>query len=255
MTIESIVKTVNKNYTPQKENLWKKSCKASKIVSVENWNDRSFLTYYAAIYYKIVGKEYIINWASDLAIIKMMRSDFAKYFDNSKVKFKDFLDWTLENKDLILSRNNSFILHDLRDFINTFVSNNNIPIKTFENDKFFMINITNRINNGMKMIEFLSIYGIPICYTYLSKQKKINNNIIERSIGIQLSKIDNIDILRKIARQSIIMSPYNENFVGLDWRTLYSDYWAAHNFHSEKWWRSEDYTGCIPEHYNELITS
>lgn len=225
---------------------------------VEEWTLRDFVLYYKDIYFKVQNKEYIITYAIDNPEMQKIKSILVKSGYNKKSNLKNFLDWCCENKDEILDKRPDFMLHDLITFINNYVQSTKMSsdFQQIPNDDEFITRIQKKISEGTSMQQLLEIYGIPVVATYFKNIAQKSDNII--SINIEKILYKNINdkkimVLKKIAKQSINMSPYHERFSLLNWREVYKNIWDNLSFYNEDWWRKSDYNSKVPSHYIELV--
>jgi hypothetical protein len=175
--------------------------------------------------------------------------------DTDKNNFKKFLDWCFDNRELIFKDSGNFLITTLRRYINRYVSDIQDENEVAPKDIDFLNKLRDKAKKTNKFSDMLKIYGIPIMTTYMMQASKRDEEYvtdrIDKIIRTQYES-KNISDLRRIAKQSLVFSPYPEFFGGLDWRHDYVDIWEDLGIMEEDWWRQDDYAGKPAEHYQEL---
>ena len=264
--IESLIRAISldsneKNKNNEKISKWKIAQNKNSIKPLEEWNDKDFIIYFGQAFKKIFGNEYIIkNWGADKITIKELRSSISKSGHNSKVVLKDLIDWCVKNKEMVLKTSLTFLIPDLKKYINIFLSENSSSVDNSVleiNDAEFLNNLKAKlISENMTLVDFLSNYGIPISATYLfnfanKTEEEIISLVFNRMNG--LVKAGKIIDVNKIIKKRINMSPYPDDFLILYWREIFDQIITSCESKHESWWRNNDYSGTAPEHYNQII--
>lgn len=212
---------------------------------VSSWSTRTFVDYFSEQYKKNIGGYYKKTYSSDCSVINEI-FDFMNSNDiDEKIWTKKFIDWCFLNKENILKKCESFILLNLRSFLNIYFQNSiknkaksisAIPIY----DDFVSM-----VNDG-KSKELFSIYGIPISATFFINKQNIDEKNLKQGLSQLINKLlkgnaEEQQLLAKMVQRSINRSPYIEGFKLVDWRNEFPE--LRQKFSAEVWWREKDYTG------------
>lgn len=215
------------------------------------------LQFFLKIYEEQFGIEYTPNMGKDLNIIKKI--ELALSHLGLEDDINDFLSWMVQNAYGYIEEDRCLTLHQYERFIDAFAqrdkkkdhSGHQIP-----SDPSFI----KRLKQDMAELlikDLAAKYGIPIATTAIYKasaKKNASVGNIKRVIT-KLFNNQEMDILLKIARQSIILSPYPKEFLMLDWRKTFDHVWQEISAKQQKWWREHDYVHAAPpQHYADLIS-
>lgn len=263
-SIQKIIERVNRSVNAQLADtdrpiaVWDTGHTGYQSKAVEEWTLRDFVLYFKDIYFKVHNQDYVITYAIDNPEMQKMKSTLVKSGFSKKTHLKNFLDWCYDNRDEILAKRPDFMLHDPMTFVNNYIQSTKTPGDTQQipDDSDFIERIKKKIAEGTSLQQLLEVYGIPIVASYL----KYISNKEDRIILINIEKIiyknindKKITVLKKIAKQSINMSPYDNGFILLNWRDQYKDIWDKLSFYNEDWWRKNDYNSKVPSHYTEIV--
>ena len=229
---------------------------SAKEKDVEEWGVKDFLHYYIDLYERATKQKYLVTYSTDLASLKALRSIFVKHtMSTDKKDFRDFLDWCYENRAFIIKDAGCFLLTSFRKYVNRYVADSQESEIHTPKEENFIEKIRAKSKKTSKFVDMLKIYGIPVMVTYMvsvaNKDEQFVINSVDKIIRSQ-HESKNITALRRIAKQSIALSPYPEFFNGLDWRQELLDIWEDVGIMDEDWWRPVDYPGEPAEHYQEL---
>jgi len=222
----------------------------------EDWSTKDFFRYYIDLYERATKQKYLITYASDLSNLKTLKSVFIKHtLDTNKEGFKSFLDWCFENREFIFKDCGNFLLPSLRKYINRYIADTQEADLNLSEENNFLEKLRSRAKKTTRFSDMLKIYGIPIMATYMVKiAGKDENSFMDNMDKIIRTQYErkNISDLRKIAKQSIALSPYPQFFYGMNWRQDFIDIWEDLGIMDEDWWRPSDYSSRPAEHYQEL---
>ena len=212
---------------------------------VSSWSTRTFVDYFSEQYKKNIGGYYKKTYSSDCSVINEI-FDFMNSNDiDEKIWTKKFIDWCFLNKENILKKCESFILLNLRSFLNIYFQNS-IKNKAISNKAIPIYDdFVSMVNDG-KSKELFSIYGIPISATFFINKQNIDENSLKQGLSQLINKLmkgnaEEQQLLAKMVQRSINRSPYIEGFKLVDWRNEFPE--LRQKFSAEVWWREKDYTG------------
>ena len=89
--------------------------------SVENWSSKNFVDYFAEEYYKIFKGKYKITYVSDNKLINEIFDFMEENQLPKQIWTKKFIDWCFLNNSVLLQSVGSFLLMNLRKFLNKFI--------------------------------------------------------------------------------------------------------------------------------------
>jgi hypothetical protein len=259
--IEMVSSSVNEKINlEQGENaFWNLNIKNYKNKPIEEWTLRDFVLHYKDIFLDVKQEDYIITYTVDTSEMQKIKSSISKLGYTKKTDLKDFLDWCKDNKNEILEKRPSFMIHDLAVFINSYITEKKAPkIETprIPDDNEFISRLRKKIIDGTNLQLLLETYGIPVTATFLCNIFDKEQNVIESNIEKVIYTLFNrkrISSINKAFKQSINLSPYHEEFIMLDWRDKFEEVCSKINIRSENWWRDTDYTSILPSHYGEIL--
>lgn len=216
--------------------------------SLIQWKPKDYLNYFAILYKEQFNLDYKISFGSDQSIINQIGKFFKSIGMDYRFHTKSFIDWCFGNKDLVLRRCDYFTLLTIKEFINEYIQTVIIEVKQAPPEmEFDFVGDLNNLFDQKKMLLALRRYGIPITASYLHYQKNFTEKQIKDNIlALQLETEDYI----RIAKSSIIRSPYLCDMILCDWRDIFSNY---RQFENENWWRDIDYAGHPHKSYGDLI--
>lgn len=215
--------------------------------SVNQWNNKDYANYFAIQYKKSFNLDYKISYESDTKIINQISMFLKSLGINPSTHSKLFIDWCFENKDMIMKRKQYFTLNNCKDFMNEYLQTALINIKQ-ENEQidFDYLKDLNALFNDKKMLIALKRYGIVIVSTYLQNHKNFSiDKLIDNINKLNLEALD----YEKIARTTIMRSPYNDDMAMRNWRDLFEQF----KFNDCNWWRDKDYSGIPHKDYKNLV--
>jgi len=102
----------------------------------------------------------------------------------------------------------------------------------------------------------LTRFGIPLTAAILIKaypEARVVKGVAAKLAELVESR--DLDAVCRIARQSIVASPYVDGFPLLDWRERFAEIWDTVGCRSQAWWRDGDYAGKAYIEYDGLIAS
>jgi len=251
--IYQINEKVNQSLDSSGESDWNFGWDNITSKPIEEWTNKDFVLYFKNIFFEVKDSDYNITFAIDIPEIQKIKSELSKNGHKRKKDLKLFLDWCKENKSEILQKNPDFMLHDLKLFLNNFSAKEENSI---EYDTEFLKRLNEFVKNGKPITNLLESYGIPIISTYIEYIMDKDKSLIYKNIEKKLIKLVNerkVNSINKIAKQSINMSPYPENFNLLKWREEFSYIWDKFDCTKQNWWRNADYNSEIPKHYLEIV--
>ncbi len=194
---------------------------------VSSWSTRTFVDYFSEQYKKNIGGYYKKTYSSDCSVINEI-FDFMNSNDiDEKIWTKKFIDWCFLNKENILKKCESFILLNLRSFLNIYFQNS-IKNKAISNKAIPIYDdFVSMVNDG-KSKELFSIYGIPISATFFINKQNIDENSLKQGLSQLISKLmkgnaEEQQLLAKMVQRSINRSPYIEGFKLVDWRNEFPE--------------------------------
>jgi hypothetical protein len=211
--------------------------------SIENWSSKNFVDYFAEEYYKIFKGKYKITYVSDNKLINEI-FDFMEENQLPKQMWtKKFIDWCFLNNSVLLQSVGSFLLMNLRKFLNKFYQD--VVLTSANISLIDIFNEVKDMDDKGRSKEILAKYGIPIAATYFIHQKDISYDNVVAGLSKLFAKFESgtdeeKKILSDIFQKSISRSPYIPEFALLNWRDLF---FLAKKFSKESWWREEDYPG------------
>lgn len=219
--------------------------KADKTLpeSVEDWSSKNFVDYFAEEYFKIFKGKYKITYASDNKLINEI-FDFME--DNKLAKqtyTKKFLDWCFLNNAVLVQTTGSFLLMNLRKFLNKFYQD--VVLTSANISLIDIFAEVKDLDDKGRSKEILSKYGIPIAATYFIHHKDINfDNVVSGFTKLfeklETGTAEEKKIFSDIMQKSISRSPYIPEFALLNWR---DEFKIVQKLKKESWWRDEDYPG------------
>lgn len=219
--------------------------------SIISWTPKDFLFYFAAVYNDTFDTQYNLSFESDMKDINII----AKYFKSLGLDFrfhtKKFVDWAFENRSEIIKKYKFITLQTIKRFLNEYVQNNILELGVAEDlstESYDFISELNDLYDGSKMLSALKKFGIPIVATFLEHHKNHRvDKIIDNIHSISLSEED----LFRIAKASILRSPYLPDMSLLDWRKVFEK--ILKHCQNEAWWRSVDYNGAVNKSYRSIL--
>ena len=215
--------------------------------SIKNWNNKDYANYFAVKYKNSFDIDYKVSYESDTKIVNQILMFLRSLGINYHQHTRNFIDWCFDNKEIVVKRKQFFTLNNCKDFINEYLQHAMVNIKNDDDQiDYDYLSDLNTLFNEKKMLIALKRYGIVIISTYLKNHKDFTT---EKLIdNINKLKLDYADY-EKIARTTIMRSPYNDDMEMKDWRNLFSQF----KFIDETWWRDKDYTGNPHKNYRELV--
>jgi hypothetical protein len=214
-----------------------------------NWSPKDFVNYFAVLYKTNFDIGYNISYGSDLKIINQIAKYFKSIGLDYRFNLKNLIDWSFNNKDMIIERSEFLTLITIRSFLNEYIQSVILEIKQQEStESYDFIGELDEFYKDGKMFTALKRYGIPIVATYLHFIKKHPHKTI--LANMQSMKSEQDDWMR-IAKTSIVRSPYLEDMLCLDWRKLFEN--KVQEFYNENWWRDVDYIGYPHISYKDLL--
>lgn len=218
--------------------------------NVQDWMPKDYVFYFAHKYMDAYGVDYKITFQSDMRILKQ----YVVYFKSIGVDYrrhiKEFIDWCFKNRQEITKRFQTFTFLTTQKVINEYVQLNILDInaKKESEESYDFAEDLEELYQSKKMLVALKKYGIPIVATFLVNHKGNSEATIVKNIkSLSLPEED----LIRIARASIIRSPYLEDMELLNWRKVFEKTFKF--CREEKWWREVDYSGTPHVSYKELI--
>ena len=229
--------------------------------NIEEWTSKHFATYFARSYQSATGGNYKITFTSDLPVIKQIGDFFERNGLPRNLWTKKFFDWAIANQEQIVRKFGYLTLNSVFNSVNYFYQDEVLPgveqgevIRT-SNDTSLLQEIKEAQAAG-KATEVFARFGIPVTITYLCKIQNIEE---EKILSILENRLESLSVgptadpttMERIFNSSIINSPYPAEFSCLNWRNKFDKY--AKFFHTETWWRNEDYKGQPLEKYYTLL--
>lgn len=262
--LEPMVKnitTIYKNNITPGISLIKPTVKKNKIAdniydpsdkSLINWSTKDYMYYFATQYFTAFNVKYQLSFESDGRVITQMQSFFKSFNIDHRFHTKKIIDWGFDNYDIIIKQNKFLTLPILKKYLNEYIQLNILELKSDDNKKtlqiFDFVGDLNQLYSEQKMLLALRKYGIPIVASYLENHKKHSRDFIIKNI-LKLEWSD--EDLEKIAKASIIRSPYHKDMSLLDWRSLFKTKFSK--ISNSSWWRDVDYNGEYDVSYEELL--
>lgn len=209
------------------------------------WNSKSFVDYFSQQYKNNFGGIYKKTYSNECSVV----NEIIEFMDANELDknewTKKFIDWCFVNKDFILNQTSTFILNNLKKYLNTFYQQEIYSSKSLKPAICIFDELVKSVENG-KTKEILSIYGIPIVATYFINHKNISVENIISGLNMLFNTLlqgsnEEIQLLTKIVQRSINRSPYPEYFHLIDWRSEFPS--LVNKYKNETWWRDSDYTG------------
>jgi hypothetical protein len=238
------------NSQQEKKNSWTNLNKLMKKSS--SFSDLSF---FANLFEQHYGIEYTINNAQDLDCINKIKMSLRKLGLDPAKHLRNFLSWMINHTSLAPSYN-FIILQHYDKFIESYVKSlDECEVIRAANDPTFLKRLEKDCSEGL-LVDVLIKYGIPVTASYLNKISQ-KRNVTIGNIRRTMTKLINnneLDIINKIARQSIYLSPYPNTFLLLNWREEFEEILIKTNAKSKNWWRQNDYSNLLyAEHFEGLI--
>jgi hypothetical protein len=230
--------------------------KNKEAKSIEDWNPKDFVNYFANKYQDVTGGNYRRSYGADGAAFQEMIRFFGSNGVEKNLWTKKFIDWCFAKRDLIKRKFGYFTPQSMLNGINHFYQDEILPL--VEGDKIerteqtsLLDELTDAFSQGKDTQVFIQ-FGIPITATYMIRIRDVDKDKLVEVIRKQLQNLMqlNRDDVKKIFLKSIVNSPYNTDFELLDWRDLYSE--IVKSFETERWWRDEDYRGAPLKKYKEI---
>lgn len=220
---------------------------------VEQWSLRDFARYFSeqCTQHQV---QYVLRYQRDVQAMKQVRSDLSSVGRGTNAELKAFLDWTFVNRQMIVERRGHFTTGSIQAFVSQFlqtIPDDNMPRPSWGSPLAENMIIEYRENGSLGL---LVRFGIPLAAVFLGKVYPEER--VALGIGQRLAKLveaRRIDDIWRIARQSIVASPYLSGFPLLDWRERYSEVWEFSACRSEAWWRNDDYPGSPYIEYDAFL--
>jgi len=226
--------------------------------SVEDWNAKDFVDYFANKFQETTGGNYRRVYRADgTAFQEMLRFFGSNGLDKSEWT-KKFVDWSFKRRDLIKRKFGYFNPHTILRVINYFYQDEILPLVEGEQiqrtaeENSLIDELTEAFSSG-KDIEVFAQFGIPITATYMIHMRDIDKDRLQEVLRQRLMILMKSDRneAKKVFLKSIINSPYRTDYEFLDWREMYAD--IIKNFEMESWWRENDYRGKPLPKYKEIV--
>jgi hypothetical protein len=213
-----------------------------------NWKERDFVMYFASRYRARNEVQYNTVFAVEVPVITSLKKYFESLGLDYRVTIKHMIDWGFDNYDMIQERQKYFTLTSVKTFANEFLQSQIFDSDTKQEEvEYDFVGALDKLFDSKKLLNALRRYGIPIVASYLYYIKDIKVGTIKKNIlSLNLSKDD----WSKIAKSSIVRSPYRTAMALQDWRDVFSD--KVNRFSNEKWWREVDYKGRGLKSYKKL---
>lgn len=227
--------------------------KATNTLSKDpnQWTNKQMVEYFARAYQTATGGNYKVTYVSDVPIIKSIGDFMASNGLQRNEWTKNLIDWSLEHSEDIKKRYGYITLNSVFNAINLFYQSVVLPRveeDTVERDILdtSLLEEIKQAEAAGKATEIFARYGLPVTITYLHCIKgyaldKIIKATEDRLEALSKGSAADREIIQRIMTSSVIGSPYPPTFFGIDWRQKFSTY--CKQFHSETWWRQEDYKG------------
>ena len=228
---------------------------------VSLWNTKSFVNYFAELYFTQTGGTYKKTYASDNSIF----AEIGKFMTSNGLQkqewTKKFIDWSFQQRELIIKKSGHFLPATIRNYLNHFYQEEVIP--KIEEDtierSYFESTILDDIKEADeegKSSEIYLRFGIPIASTYYLQYRGFKLETVEKGLALFIKSLasGNVESKEKLSQmfqRSIMKSPYPEDFSELDWRVKYKQY--CDKYSKENWWREQDYKGKPLSEYNKLL--
>lgn len=235
-------------------NPFKKNKQTKSRNSSNKQTSNELVDYFCKKYSIIFSKAYKKTLRSDQMAVNSAKSFFELNHLDADKTYKQFIDFSCKNKDLIIKKYKYFTISSINNLLNEFIqylmSSKDTSIE-YNDDIDFYDDLSIMIKN-FSVRDCLVKYGIPLVATYLTKHKNLDSITIKKSILKLLNDIQNNDPQGKskieiIFKKSILLSPYPKDFEGLDWRNEFNNF--VDYYKNEKWFRNNDYKGAINNSY------
>jgi hypothetical protein len=213
------------------------------VLPVGEWSLRNFAQHFAR-QCEQHGLPYVLKYQRDVQAMKQIRADLSSVGRGSNDDLKAFLDWTFSHHEMISEKRGHFTTGSIQAYVSHFLQT--IPDETLPRPSWGSPLAENMLieyrENGS--LGLLIKFGIPLAAIFLGKVYPLDRVVL--GIGSRLAKMveaRKLDDVCRVARQSIVSSPYLKQFPLLDWRDQYSEMWEVSGCRGQAWWRDEDYPG------------
>ena len=213
-------------------------------VSVDQWGLKDFARYFADKCAQL-HVPYVLKFARDVQSVKQIKADLSSVGRASNLDIKSYLDWSFDNRQMIMEKDVYFTLGTVQKYVNYFLQS--LPDDDDHRPSWgdalgpMMLEEYN-LNRAMGL---LIRFGIPLAAVFL-RHAGFSDERIMQGFGGRLTELatnQRFDAVAKIARQSISSSPYPEGFPMIDWRSRFSEIWDVAGCRAQSWWREADYGG------------
>lgn len=227
---------------------------------IKHWSPKTFIKFFCLQYGKSLNLNYRPTYGSDTSTFANIMNFFASSGLNKFEYTKKFIEWGFRNKEDIIKRKGYITPQTLRTQINFFFQDQVIPglikgdIVREQNDTSLKDEIDEAMKSG-QTFEIFENFGIPIGMSYFHYIKGFDYAKLVKAMQLRFDEllndgVDGIDQLERVFRRSMILSPYPDTFLGLDWRVKYIKY--TKQFKNEQWWCENDYPIAVQNKYHAL---
>jgi len=228
--------------------------------NIKQWTPKVFVEYFAQKYQEETNGNYRVMYRSDMTTFKEIFKFFTSTGLEKKEWTKKFVDWSFKRRSDIIKKEGHFTIQDINRYVNYFYQDVVLPkVEKDEVDRSYceedILKEIEEANKEGKAKEIFLRFGIPVAASYFVNVQGMKEPAIVAGIEKfldTLSKGNSVERQRftEMINKSIILSPYPEDFVLLDWRNRFETY--VSRFHHENWWRDEDYKGKSLSQYDKL---
>lgn len=223
------------------------------VLPIEEWSLRHFAQYFAR-QCEEHGLSYVLKYQRDVQAMKQIKADLSSVGRGKNQDLKSFLDWAISHHAMISERRGHFTTGSIQAFVSHFlqtIPDDTLPRPSWGSPLAENMIIEYRENGSLGL---LVRFGIPLTASFLNKVYPLDR--IAMGIGGRLAKMveaRKLDDICRVARQSIVASPYLPEFPLLDWRERYSEMWKVSGCRGQAWWRDDDYPGQPYIEYDAFI--